>query len=138
MTSTMEVRPYRADDLPEVLDLLRVSLGETDLLRRTPAAFHWKHLANPFGPSILLVAEDSGGLVALRAFMRWELTSPDGSRLRCVRAVDTATHPRARRQGVFRRLTLEAVDAARDDGTDLIFNTPNPRSGAGYISMGWV
>ncbi|HVR33097.1 MAG TPA: hypothetical protein VMS74_10380, partial [Acidimicrobiia bacterium] len=46
--------------------------------------------------------------------------------------------PRARRQGVFRRLTLEAVDAARDDGTDLIFNTPNPRSGAGYISMGWV
>jgi hypothetical protein len=51
--------------------------------------------------------------------------------------VDTATHPDFERRGVFKALTLEAVDLARESGIDLIFNTPNPRSGAGYMSMGW-
>lgn len=137
MTATLSVRPYRTADLPAVLDLLKVSLGETDLLRRSPDVFSWKHLENPFGSSIMLVAEDDEGVVGFRAFMRWELDTADGDRLRCVRAVDTATHPRALRRGIFRRLTLEAVEAARLDGTDLIFNTPNPQSGAGYLTMGW-
>jgi hypothetical protein len=35
-------------------------------------------------------------------------------------------------------LTLEAVEAARLDGLDLIFNSPNPRSKAGYLTMGWL
>ncbi|MGH8927178.1 MAG: GNAT family N-acetyltransferase [Acidimicrobiia bacterium] len=137
MTATLAIRPYRPADLQTVLDLLKISLGETDLLRRTPEAFAWKHLENPFGSSIMLVAEDEEGIVGFRAFMRWELATPDGDLLHCVRAVDTATHPRAQRRGIFRRLTLEAVEAARLDDIDLIFNTPNPRSGAGYLTMGW-
>jgi hypothetical protein len=51
--------------------------------------------------------------------------------------VDTATHPDFERRGIFRKLTNEAVDLAREDGYDLIFNTPNARSGAGYVTMGW-
>ena len=137
MRATLAIRPYGSADLEAVLNLLKVSLGETELLRRSPEAFAWKHLKNPFGSSIMLLAEDEKGLVGFRAFMRWELTTADGETLRCVRAVDTATHPRAHRRGIFRRLTLEAVDVARLEGSDLIFNTPNPRSGAGYLTMGW-
>ena len=137
MTSTISIRPYRSTDLEPVLDLLRASLGESDVNRRRAEWFSWKHLENPFGRSIMLVAEDSIGLAGFRAFMRWELTSVDGARIRCVRPVDTATHPRAQRRGIFRTLSVEAVEAARGEGIDLIFNTPNPRSKAGYLTMGW-
>lgn len=133
----LHIRPFETGDLPEVLDLLRASLGETASLQRTPELFEWKHLINPFGQSLMLVAVDGDTVAGFRAFMRWELTRPDGKRLRCVRAVDTATHPGYRRRGIFRHLTLAALDAASDDGVDMVFNTPNPRSGAGYLTMGW-
>ncbi len=133
----LPIRPFTDADLPQVLDLLRASLGETASLQRTPELFSWKHLDNPFGRSIMLVAVDGETIAGFRAFMRWELTRPGGGKLRCVRAVDTATHPDYRRRGIFRHLTTAALDAATDDGVDLVFNTPNPRSGAGYLTMGW-
>lgn len=131
-------RPYEDRDLPQVLDVMRAALGETDVLRRTPELFRWKHLDNPFGRSILLVAETSGRIAGLRAFMRWDLTTPEGVRVACARPVDTATHPDFQRMGLFRMLTEHAVDHARSSGIDLIFNTPNPQSGAGYRKMGWA
>lgn len=134
---SISVRPYVDADLDAVLDLLRASLGETPVLKRTPELFAWKHLANPFGRSIILVAEADERIVGLRAFMRWELKDPRGETLRCVRAVDTATHPDYQRRGIFRRLTLAALEAARSDGVAMVFNTPNPKSGAGYLRMGW-
>jgi GNAT superfamily N-acetyltransferase len=135
---TITVRPYVDGDLAGVLDLLRAALGETPLLRRTPELFAWKHLDNPFGRSILLVAEIDGRIAGLRAFMRWDLETPEGDTLRCVRAVDTATHPDFQRLGIFRRLTLAALEHAQAEGIDMVFNTPNPKSGAGYLSMGWM
>ena len=137
MTPTISVRPYRSTDLEAVLHLLVESLGESDVSPRRPEWFSWKHVENPFGPSIMLVAEDNLGLAGFRAFMRWELDTVDGGKIRCVRPVDTATHPRAQRRGIFRTLSMEAVEAARSEGIDLIFNTPNPRSMAGYLTMGW-
>jgi len=134
----LTVRPYRDEDQPAVLELLKVSLGESALLKRTPELFAWKHLASPFGRSIMLVSHAGGSIAGFRAFMRWELRTPTGTTLRCVRAVDTATHPDYRRRGVFKDLTLAAVEAAANEGVDLIFNTPNPRSGAGYLTMGWT
>jgi hypothetical protein len=86
----------------------------------------------------MLVAEERGRIAGFRAFMRWELVAPDGVSLRCVRAVDTATHPDFQRRGVFRMLTLAGIELATSDGVDLIFNTPNQKSGAGYLTMGWT
>jgi hypothetical protein len=51
--------------------------------------------------------------------------------------VDTATHPDAQRQGVFRELTRRALDELADEGIDFVFNTPNDRSRPGYLDMGW-
>ena len=137
MAETITIREYTAEDRAGVLELLRLSLGETPLLRRTPQLFEWKHISNPFGTSIMLVAEANGRIVGFRAFMRWELVTPSSDIITCVRPVDTATHPDFQRRGIFRQLTMQAVEVARSDGVQLIFNTPNPRSGAGYTSMGW-
>jgi GNAT superfamily N-acetyltransferase len=136
MGDAIHVRMYRDTDLPAVLDLLRAGLGESPLLKRTPDLFRWKHVDNPFGRSVLLVAEADESIVGLRAFMRWQLDF-EGGVISCGRAVDTATHPAYQRRGIFKRLTMAALDVARDVGIQLIFNTPNERSRPGYLKMGW-
>jgi GNAT superfamily N-acetyltransferase len=138
MADAPVIRLYRDEDLDDVLDLLRLSLGESSLLRRTRELFSWKHVDNPFGRSIMLVACAGGKPVGFRALMRWELVGSDGETVKCVRPVDTATHPDHQRQGIFRRLTLEALDIASSEGVELVFNTPNRHSAAGYAAMGWV
>jgi hypothetical protein len=67
--------------------------------------------------------------------MRWSFRAGDQT-FRAVRAVDTATHPDFQGQGVFRRLTLDALEELRAD-TDFVFNTPNEKSLPGYLKMGW-
>ena len=68
--TTITIRSFEDGDLANVLELMRASLGESALLRRTGDLFSWKHFDNPFGRSILLVAEADGRIVGLRAFMR--------------------------------------------------------------------
>ena len=129
------IRPATADDTSAILELLAQSLGwaNTPQFREFYA---WKHDANPFGASARWVAVEDGRVIGFRAFLRWELER-DGRRVRAVRAVDTATAPDAEGRGVFRQLTLAGIDALERDGVDLVFNTPNDRSGRGYLSMGW-
>jgi hypothetical protein len=83
----------------------------------------------------MLLAEADGRLAGLRAFMRWRFAAGDRP-VRAARAVDTATHPDFQGMGVFTRLTLAALDEVRGD-VDLVFNTPNGKSGPGYLKMGW-
>ena len=138
MADTITTRQLEESDVLPVLDLMRAALGEPPLLRRTPELFAWKHFDNPFGRSLAIVAETDDRIVGLRAFMRWDLIAPGGVTLRCVRAVDTATHPDYQRRGIFRRLTEETLELAVAKDIDLVFNTPNEKSGAGYLSMGWT
>jgi hypothetical protein len=67
--------------------------------------------------------------------MRWRFAA-DGRTITAARAVDTATHPDYQGMGIFTRLTLELLDAV-DGEVDLVFNTPNAKSGPGYLKMGW-
>jgi GNAT superfamily N-acetyltransferase len=137
VSDTITTRAFEASDIDGVLDLLRASLGEPPLLRRTSDLFAWKHLDNPFGASVAILAEANDTIVGLRTFMRWDLVTPVGDTIRCVRAVDTATRPEYQRRGIFRRLTEEGLELAVAEGIDLVFNTPNAKSGAGYLTMGW-
>jgi hypothetical protein len=75
--------------------------------------------------------------VGLRLLMRWQFRTSAGQILRAVRAVDTATHPAYQRRGIFSTLTRQAIRELKEDGVDLIFNTPNARSLPGYLKMGW-
>jgi GNAT superfamily N-acetyltransferase len=133
--TALQIRPYVAEDEPAVLALLVGALGEGPSGQRTPDFFRWKHLENPFGESLLLVAEVDGEIVGLRAFLRWEFTAGERS-LRAVRAVDTATRSDHRGKGIFSTLTKAAIAELRHD-TDLVFNTPNGSSRPGYLKMGW-
>lgn len=117
------------------LELLHAASG-WPIDQRHADLFRWKHAKNPFGPSPCWVALAGERIVGLRAFMRWEFEYL-GRAVRAVRAVDTATHPEFQRQGIFSRLTQHALDALLADEVAFVFNTPNDRSGAGYVKMGW-
>lgn len=53
------------------------------------------------------------------------------------RAVDTATHPAHQGKGIFKRLTLKALEIGHQRGDHFVFNTPNSKSKPGYLKMGW-
>jgi GNAT superfamily N-acetyltransferase len=135
VTDDLELRRASTADIPKILELASRALGWTD---DNTAFFTWKHLENSFGASPMWVAESEGRVVGFRTFLRWELTTPEGRVLRAVRAVDTATDPAFQGKGIFTKLTLAAIDELRDDGVDLVFNTPNDKSRPGYLKMGWT
>ena len=132
----IEIRAATPSDRPAVLGLLAASLG-VSVDDRYEAFFNWKHEQNPFGPSPAWVAVDGDEIVGFRTFMRWEHRALTGEVLPAVRAVDTATRPSHQGRGIFRRLTLQALDDLRAHGVAFVFNTPNDQSRPGYLKMGW-
>jgi len=129
-------RPATEADIPEIVKLLKLSLGES-LMPKSEEYWRWKHVNNPFGPSPVLLAMDGNKLVGVRAFMRWEWRR--GNQIKkAVRAVDTATHPDYQGEGIFKKLTLSLVEECKKEGVDIIFNTPNEKSEPGYLKIGWL
>jgi GNAT superfamily N-acetyltransferase len=129
--AAVEIRAAEASDRDAIIGVASRALGWVGD-ERDRALFAWKHDDNPFGRSPAWVAVLDGEVVGFRTFLCWELER-DGARLRLARAVDTATDPAAQGKGIFRRLTLDAVDALSAEGYDAIFNTPNDQSRPGYL-----
>ena len=130
-----DIRPAQSSDTEDILELLDLCMGKEHPIR-TVDDWLWKHVYNPFGPSEALVAESEGRIIGLRVFMQWTWRTKDKT-YNALRAVDTATHPDYRRQGIFKNLTLELVSRCREKGYDFIFNDPNENSRPGYLKMGW-
>ena len=131
----MTIREAGPADVPEIVQVLKASLGEADL-PLSEKIWNFKHSENPFGKSIVLIAVEDQKIIGVRAFMRWNWHR-DGRTFSCFRAVDTATHPEHQGKGIFKKLTLKAVELGKEEGADFIFNTPNDKSRPGYLKMGW-
>lgn len=131
----LTIRPSRPEDLDQVMAVAARSLGWAGD-ERDRAFFRWKHEENPAGRSPGWVAVHDGQVVGFRTFLRWAFAAR-GTTLQMVRAVDTATDPDHQGKGLFRRLTLQAVDDLTADGVDAVYNTPNDQSRPGYLKMGW-
>jgi GNAT superfamily N-acetyltransferase len=131
----LTIRQPDPHELPKIISLLKASLGDGSS-EKSEKYWNWKHMNNPFGASPVLVAEENGELIGIRAFMRWDWQMGDKV-YRCLRAVDTATHPAHQGKGIFKKLTLQLIDEAGKQGFDFIFNTPNTQSTPGYLKMGW-
>jgi N-acetylglutamate synthase-like GNAT family acetyltransferase len=131
----MEIREATETDIPEILMVLKASLGEISS-KKTEEVWKYKHLANPFGKSLVLIAVENGNVIGVRALMRWKWQLGQNV-FSALRAVDTATHPDHQGKGVFKKLTLKAIEIAQIQENDFIFNTPNNQSLPGYLKMGW-
>ena len=132
----MQIRQANQTDIPGILNVLKASLGETSS-KKTDEVWRYKHLDNPFGESLVLIAEEAEIIIGVRAFMRWQWKR--GEKIySAFRAVDTATHPDHQGKGIFKKLTLAALKLGEESKEHFIFNTPNSQSKPGYLKMGWV
>jgi predicted N-acetyltransferase YhbS len=131
----MKIREATHKDIPQILKVLKASLGEISS-EKTEEVWRYKHIDNPFGESLVLVAEEEGGVVGVRAFMRWKWQKGEQV-FSAFRAVDTATHPAHQGKGIFKKLTLKALEIGKERGDHFVFNTPNEQSKPGYLKMGW-
>lgn len=131
----MRIREADHKDILQILNVLKASLGETSS-KKTEEVWRYKHIENPFGESLVLVAEEENKIVGVRAFMRWRWQK--GNEIySAFRAVDTATHPDHQGKGIFKKLTLKALELGKERGDHFVFNTPNAQSKPGYLKMGW-
>ena len=128
-------RKATESDIPDIIQLLKISLGDS-LIPKSQELWTWKHLQNPFGKSPVILAEESGQIIGIRAFLKWQYQLGDQT-LSAYRAVDTATHPEHQGKGIFKKLSLSLIEEIKNEGVDLIFNTPNSKSTPGYLKMGW-
>lgn len=131
----MLIEELKDEDLPQLINLMKNELGE----KYTPKSiefFRWKHYQNPFGKSLLFIAKEADKIVGLRAFLKWEFES-SSNKYNTFRAVDTFTDAAYQGKGIFKNLTLRAVDCSIELKYDFVFNTPNKISKIGYIKMGW-
>lgn len=131
----MIIKEATLADIPRIVPVLKASLGEKDL-PLSEEIWNFKHVDNPFGQSLVLIAVEDGEIIGVRAFMKWELHK-EGEKYNCYRAVDTATHPEHQGKGVFKKLTLKAVELAKENNDNFVFNFPNEKSRPGYLKMGW-
>lgn len=131
----MLIREATERDIPGILEVLKSSLGEISS-KKTERVWRYKHIDNPFGRSLVLIAVENDKIIGVRALMRWAWQLGDKVFL-AFRAVDTATHPEHQGKGVFKRLTMKAIDIAKQQKDDFIFNTPNSQSLPGYLKMDW-
>lgn len=131
----MQIREANHSDIPGILRVLKASLGETSS-KKTEEVWRYKHIDNPFGESLVLVAEENDEIIGVRAFMRWQWQKGEQV-FSAFRAVDTATHPNHQGKGIFKKLTLKALELGKERGDHFVFNTPNAQSKPGYLKMGW-
>lgn len=131
----MIVRNATPEDIPDIVVLLQLSLGE-GLIKKTAEIWNFKHIKNPFGNSYVLLGFEGDILVGVRAFMKWQWQLGRQS-YTAYRAVDTATHPDFQGKGIFKKLTLQALDDIQKGVETFVFNTPNEISRPGYLKMGW-
>ncbi|UBZ06850.1 GNAT family N-acetyltransferase [Salegentibacter mishustinae] len=131
----MQIREATSSDIPEIIRVLRASIGESKLPKKEEI-WRYKHLDNPFGASLVLLAVESGRIVGVRSFMNWEWNM-EGTFFSALRAVDTGVLPEYQGKGIFKKLNSAGLELAESRGKHFIFNTPNSKSLPANLKMGW-
>lgn len=131
----MQIRIAGIEDVLNIIPLIKSSLGES-LVKKSPQIWNFKHIDNPFGKSHVLLAIENDVFVGVRALMKWNWQLNNDVWV-AYRAVDTATHPDFQGRGIFKKLTLQALEDVQKEQETFVFNTPNDKSRPGYLKMGW-
>jgi predicted N-acetyltransferase YhbS len=132
------IRAAEKGDMEAVLRLLNEVFGaqQRSSFRRNERFWNWKYLENPFGQSLLTVAEVDGRIVGVDNLWPWEFEYR-GSLIRAVQPCDSAVHPDFRGKGIFTSMRTFGLEQAWMQEYELVFNYPNQGSLPVNLSLGW-
>lgn len=119
-------------DVKEVVALIRENLQP----EYTEEFLIWKHVNNPFGKSISMVAIENDKIVGVVFYMRYNLNRKDGSAIKCIRPFDACTDQKLRGKGIFKKLMVECLNIYSND-YELLLANPNENSYSEFIKLGW-
>jgi hypothetical protein len=125
-----EIDYYRDSD--EVVKLIRENLNSD----YTMEILKWKHLENPFGPSVSFVAINQNKIVGVVFVMRYIFRNSSGEEIKCIRFFDGCTDTYQRGKGVFKSLMKLGFDYFNND-YDFSFANPNSASLPGCLKVGF-
>lgn len=130
--SEYTIRQYRPGDREGFLSLYSAVMDE----EKQENWFAWKYQENPYTDHVAMmvgVFEDT--IVGARPFFALPV-SINGEHKVALQPGDTMVHPGHRRQGLFTRMTEQAIERYAGDHP-LFFNFPNHRSRSGYLKLDW-
>jgi len=97
--ASWEIRSFREDDLPRLVELARIVYGDQHALTNV-AYLDWKYTKNPSGKAVAAVCEQRGQIIGFTALIPQEFEINHATW--CFAwGGDLMVHPQFRRQGVF-------------------------------------
>lgn len=127
------VRWYESGDAADVLSLFASQLDR----EKSEAYFEWKYHDDPYLSHVPVnVAERDGELVGVQAYLPCQLRHGDRTLL-ALQPVDAVVHEDHRRNGLYTRLTEQAIDRYAAGDPDLFFNYPSPGALGAQRQLGW-
>lgn len=118
-------------DLDEIVSLINMNLDPL----YTKELILWKHLNNPFGRSIAMVAIEDEKIVGVVFYMRYNFLDSTGKLIKSIRPLDVCTDKSQRGKGIFKILLQKCLENATD--FEILFSTPNQKSYPEFIKLGW-
>lgn len=114
------------------------ALFESELDRAwSPAHFEWKYHEDPYLSHVPInVAERDGELVGVQAYLPCQLRDGDRTVL-ALQPADAVVHADHRRNGLYTRLTRQAIDRYVEGDPALFFNYPSPGALGAQRKLGW-
>lgn len=135
----IQINLLTENDKPGTLELMQTVFSQQEhfKLQRNADWWSWKYEKSVFGKPIITTARTAGGyIVGARVFWPWHLQL-NGKKLKAFQPVDTVVEPSYRGKGLFRKMTDLALEEAKQQHCDVLFNFPNQQSLYGDLNMGW-
>lgn len=134
----INIRLAENKDKEAILTLLNAGFSKIQKasIQRGEEYWNWKFTNNPFGKSIVTIAEIDSRVIAVNNLWPWEFNIR-GSVLRSLQPCDSVVHSDYQGKGLFKRMRLHSINIARDQNFSFIFNFPNQNSLPAYLLLGW-
>ncbi|SFR92103.1 Acetyltransferase (GNAT) domain-containing protein [Halomicrobium zhouii] len=127
------IRWFRSGDADGVRALFEDALGRT----RSRAYVDWKYVDDPYLSHVPInVAERDGNLVGVQAYLPCRLRRADRTVL-ALQPADAVIHPDHRRNGLYTRMTRQAIDRYEAGEPSLFFNYPTEGALGAQRKLGW-
>lgn len=132
MTSSLKpqwgIREATTADVPAMNALFKEVFGTHRPLEHD----QWKYAENPFGPPLVVLAENGNRVIGQYAL--WPTPLRLGSKVYLgAQSLDTMTHPDYQGQGMFTRLASACYEAAAKRDVVAVYGFPNDSSYPGFM-----